>query len=312
MNQFELHTAPMMGYSDLAFRILMRVLSPFAHIYTPMIVDQALIMGRVLDDQEASGPVVLQLGGGCPKLLAQAIECTPENKYSSINLNVGCPSDRVQHARMGACLMKDPELVVDCFKSMQQVSSIPITIKCRLGVDELYSYDYFMRFVEALVLAGCETFIIHARSAWLNGINPKQNRLLPPLNYEWVYQIKQRFSDVKFIINGGVGVLDWPNHIKHTDGVMLGRLCVEDPYSIHEISCLMAPATKPLNRIEIIEQYYAELSKRKLAINYNALRHLINLFKNKAHCKHWRRHLSEKRLTAQEMVDVAYQYFAEV
>ncbi|MBF13585.1 MAG: tRNA dihydrouridine(20/20a) synthase DusA [Legionellales bacterium] len=309
MYKKELHTAPMMGYSDYTFRMLMRILSPSGLLYTPMIVDRALINNHELIRQEVSGPVILQLGGGSPETLAAATKLVPSDRYVAVNLNVGCPSHRVQQANMGACLMKDPTFVAELFDAMQSATALPVTIKCRLGIDDLCRYETFYQFIETLNAAGCQSFVVHARSAWLQGINPKKNRTIPPLQYDWVYQIKQAFPSVKIIINGGVGLENWSRNMQQTDGVMLGRLCVDNPYAIHQIAHAMDTRMPLQSRGELLERYLDVLEKEGLMISHNHLRHVVNLFNGIAYGKQWKRFLSTSKPCKEDIVDFTNDLF---
>lgn len=231
--------APMMDWTDSHCRVFHRLLSPHARLYTEMVHAQAVIHGdrdRLLGFDEVEHPVALQLGGSEPELLARAAHIGQEWGYDEINLNVGCPSDRVQAGRFGACLMKEPLLVADSVAAMIAAVRIPVTVKCRLGVDELEDYDRFVEFVDTVAAAGCTTFFVHARKAWLQGLSPKENREIPPLRYDWAHRLKQERPSLTVAINGGIAtVADVQLHLKHMDGVMLGRAAYHEPYLLHEL-----------------------------------------------------------------------------
>lgn len=238
-SSFSVSVAPMMDWTDPHCRVFHRLLSPHARLYTEMVHAQAVIRGdrdRLLGFDEVEHPVALQLGGSEPELLARAARIGEERGYDEINLNVGCPSDRVQAGRFGACLMKEPSLVADSIASMIAAVRIPVTVKCRLGVDELEDYDRFREFVDIVAAAGCRTFFVHARKAWLQGLSPKENREIPPLRYEWAYRLKQECPHLDVAINGGIATVhDVQRHLQHMDGVMIGRAAYHEPYLLHEL-----------------------------------------------------------------------------
>ncbi|MFZ1838579.1 MAG: tRNA dihydrouridine(20/20a) synthase DusA, partial [Dokdonella sp.] len=227
-NPWRLSVAPMMDWTDRHCRYFHRLLSPHARLYTEMVTSPALIHGdreRLLGFDRAEHPLALQLGGSDPRELAEAARIAAQYGYDEINLNVGCPSDRVQSGRFGACLMREPALVAECFAAMQEAVAVPVTIKCRLGVDAQDEYTDLQHFIGAVSAQGCTVFVVHARKAWLQGLSPKENRDVPPLNYERVYQLKRDFPQLTVIINGGIDkVLEVQNHLRHVDGAMLGRV----------------------------------------------------------------------------------------
>src|SRR3990167_4164782 len=231
MGESSLHiicVAPMMGYTDRHFLHLLRIMSKHAVLYTEMITAQAIVRGdqlHLLSFSESAHPVAVQLGGSDPGLLSQAAKIAAQYHYDEINLNVGCPSERVQSGCFGAALMKTPDLVADCVKAMQETVDIPVTVKTRLGVDE-YDSDYFLAdLVGKVAETGCRTVILHARKAWLSGLSPKENRDIPPLQYERVYRLKKIFPSLEIIINGGIKTqMDMTAHLQYVDGVMLGRV----------------------------------------------------------------------------------------
>jgi tRNA-dihydrouridine synthase A len=293
-----LSVAPMMDWTDRHCRYFHRLLAPHARLYTEMVTSAALVHGdrqRLLGFDDAEHPVALQLGGSDPQELAQAARIGAEFGYDEINLNVGCPSDRVQSGRFGACLMHEPALVADCFTSMREAVTIPVTIKCRLGVDDQDEYADLQHFIETVAARGCGIFIVHARKAWLKGLSPKENREVPPLNYQRVYQLKRDFPALTILINGGIQSLaEVQTHLMHTDGVMLGRTAYHEPYRLAELEHALFGTPLP-DRMALIRQM-REYTERHLAeggkLNHIS-RHLLGLFQGLPGARGWRRHLSE-------------------
>ncbi len=293
-----LSVAPMMDWTDRHCRYFHRLLAPHARLYTEMVTSAALVHGdrqRLLGFDDAEHPVALQLGGSDPQELAQAARIGADFGYDEINLNVGCPSDRVQSGRFGACLMHEPALVADCFTSMREAVTIPVTIKCRLGVDEQDEYADLQHFIETVAARGCGVFIVHARKAWLKGLSPKENREVPPLNYQRVYQLKRDFPALTILINGGIQSLaEVQTHLVHTDGVMLGRTAYHEPYRLAELEHALFGTPLP-DRMALIRQM-REYTERHLAeggkLNHIS-RHLLGLFQGLPGARGWRRHLSE-------------------
>ena len=293
-----LSVAPMMDWTDRHCRYFHRLLAPHARLYTEMVTSAALVHGdrqRLLGFDDAEHPVALQLGGSDPQELAQAARIGADFGYDEINLNVGCPSDRVQSGRFGACLMHEPALVADCFTSMREAVTIPVTIKCRLGVDEQDEYAELQHFIETVAARGCGVFIVHARKAWLKGLSPKENREVPPLNYQRVYQLKRDFPALTILINGGIQSLaEVQTHLVHTDGVMLGRTAYHEPYRLAELEHALFGTPLP-DRMALIRQM-REYTERHLAeggkLNHIS-RHLLGLFQGLPGARGWRRHLSE-------------------
>ena len=226
--------APMMEYTDRHFRYLMRLISKNMLLYTEMVHSGAILFGErnhFLQFDDSENPIALQLGGNDPDQLAQCAFIAQEYGYDEVNLNVGCPSPRVRSGQFGACLMAEPELVAQCVASMRQQVDIPITVKNRIGIDKQANEEFLHRFVRIVSQAGCQTFIIHARKAWLNGLSPKQNREIPPLEYEKVYRLKQSFPHLEIIINGGISHYnEIDSHLGQVDGVMIGRKAYSQPY----------------------------------------------------------------------------------
>ena len=293
-----LSVAPMMDWTDRHCRYFHRLLAPHARLYTEMVTSAALVHGdrqRLLGFDDAEHPVALQLGGSDPQELAQAARIGADFGYDEINLNVGCPSNRVQSGRFGACLMHEPALVADCFTSMREAVTIPVTIKCRLGVDDQDEYADLQHFIETVAARGCGIFIVHARKAWLKGLSPKENREVPPLNYQRVYQLKRDFPALTILINGGIQSLaEVRTHLVHTDGVMLGRTAYHEPYRLAELEHALFGTPLP-DRMALIRQM-REYTERHLAeggkLNHIS-RHLLGLFQGLPGARGWRRHLSE-------------------
>ena len=293
-----LSVAPMMDWTDRDCRYFHRLLAPHARLFTEMVTSAALVHGdrqRLLGFDDAEHPVALQLGGSDPQELAQAARIGADFGYDEINLNVGCPSNRVQSGRFGACLMHEPALVADCFTSMREAVTIPVTIKCRLGVDDQDEYADLQHFIETVAARGCGIFIVHARKAWLKGLSPKENREVPPLNYQRVYQLKRDFPALTILINGGIQSLaEVRTHLVHTDGVMLGRTAYHEPYRLAELEHALFGTPLP-DRMALIRQM-REYTERHLAeggkLNHIS-RHLLGLFQGLPGARGWRRHLSE-------------------
>ncbi len=292
--------APMMACTDRHDRYLLRLLSRRARLYTEMITTGAILFGdrrRLLGFDASEHPVALQLGGSQPADLARCAVIGEQWGYDEINMNVGCPSDRVQSGRFGACLMAEPQLVADCVAAMKEAVSIPVTVKTRIGVDDSDSFEELCRFITAVTDAGCEVVIIHARKAWLQGLSPKQNRSLPPLRYEVVYRVKQEFPGCRIVINGGITNLDQAEaHLGTVDGVMIGREAYANPYLLAEVDRrIYGVPGEPLTRRQALRAYacYAERESAR-GVRLTALtRHVIGLFRGRPGARAWRRHLSE-------------------
>ncbi len=244
ISALRLSVAPMMDWTDTHCRVFHRILAPHARLYTEMVHANAVIHGcskpdgggKLLALDPVEHPVALQLGGSEPALLAQAARIGEERGFDEINLNVGCPSDRVQAGRFGACLMREPALVADSVAAMIAKCSVPVTVKCRLGIDDDEHYDVFRAFIDRVAAAGCGLFVVHARNAWLKGLSPKENREVPPLRYYWAYQLKRERPELAVIVNGGIATLDdAAPHLAHADGAMLGRAAYHDPYLLHRL-----------------------------------------------------------------------------
>ena len=238
-SQLRLSVAPMMDWTDTHCRVFHRLLAPHARLYTEMVHANAVIHGdrrKLLALDPVEHPVALQLGGSEPALLAQAARIGSQAGFDEINLNCGCPSDRVQAGRFGACLMREPGLVADSVAAMVDACGVPVTVKCRLGIDDDQHYDAFRAFIDQVAAAGCRVFVVHARNAWLKGLSPKENREVPPLRYDWAWQLKRERPDLQVIVNGGIATLEQASlQLQHADGAMLGRAAYHDPYLLHRL-----------------------------------------------------------------------------
>lgn len=291
-----LSIAPMIDWTYTHFRVFMRLLAPKALLYTEMITTGAIEHNhnRVLSFNPIEHPIALQLGGADPKALANAAVKAQEYGYDEVNLNLGCPSDKVQSGHFGACLMKEPDKVVACIKAMRQAVTIPITIKTRIGVDNQDSYEFFRDFVLRLVDAGSEKIVVHARKAWLNGLSPKQNRTIPPVVYEYVYKIKQELGLIPVVINGNINDKEAiSQHLSKVDGVMLGRLACDNPYKIAEIHHSLYPEYKLLDRREIFSKYkdYVFDEVEKGSTLSLLLKPVFNLFHGMEGTRQWKQNL---------------------
>lgn len=289
--------APMMDWTVVHFRQFIRCISKQVLLYTEMLTCNAVIHGdreRLLLFPEEQHPIAVQLGGSDPKLCAQAAAIVEAYGYDEINLNVGCPSERVQQGGFGVCLMKTPQLVAQCVAAMKEVVSVPVTVKTRIGVDEHDDYGFLQDFAGAVVEAGCDKLIIHARKAWLKGLNPKANRKVPPLNYQRAKQLKRDFPKVPMVLNGGIQNLHTVSELlKEYDGVMLGRAAYENPYLLAFADELFygLKRDKPLNRAMVLERFEPYLKKQleQGVPCHRIMRHLIGLYHGEPYAKQWRR-----------------------
>ena len=291
--------APMMDCTDRHERFFLRLISKNVHLYTEMIVDEAINRGdkkKLLEFNLKEKPVALQLGGSSPKLLAEATKIGEDFGYDEINLNLGCPSKKVEKNKFGACLIKEPNLVADCLNKMKSVTKLPITIKTRIGYDNVESYENFYNFISILKSAGIKTFIIHARKAMLGKFTPKQNLNIPPLKYDYVYKLKNDFPDDEIIINGGITKVDEIiYHLKKTDGVMIGRAVYHSPYMLAKIEKEIFKNNNVPSRKEVIEKlasYLKDELKKGTRLN-QIMRHTLGLFHGQSGASHWKRYLSE-------------------
>ncbi|MDX2007713.1 MAG: tRNA dihydrouridine(20/20a) synthase DusA [Meiothermus sp.] len=295
-----LSIAPMMDWTDRHFRFLLRRITRHALLYTEMVVDNSILLGnrpRLLDFSPEEHPVALQLGGSTPEKLAEAAGAGEHWGYDEINLNLGCPSERVQGGGFGACLMLEPDLVAECMDAMSRAVKVPVSAKHRLGVDDLEDYAYVARFIEKLSAVGVETFIVHARKAVLKGLSPAENRSVPPLRYEWVYRLKRDFPHLTLILNGGVRSLDEAEqHLRHVDGVMVGRLAYEDPFALAEVDGRLFGQPWAVSRAEVVQSMLPYIAARMEAGTplWAIARHMLNLFKGQPGGRLWRQVLSAK------------------
>lgn len=292
--------APMMDWTDRHDRYFLRLIAPQILLYTEMLTAQALVHGDphyLLQFDPLEHPVALQLGGSEPRLLAQAALLGEDFGYDEINLNVGCPSDRVQSGRFGACLMREPQVVAEAVSQMKATVKLPVTVKCRIGVDEQDSFDDLARFVKIVSSAGCEIFIVHARKAWLKGLSPKENREVPPLRYEVVRRLKSESPHLTIIINGGIKtVAAVEEHLQTVDGVMIGREAYTNPYFLAELQKrYYSPSKNSHSRFAIIEKLlpYVKEELQKNTRLSSITRHILGLFRGEVGANRWRRYLSE-------------------
>ncbi len=293
--------APMMDWTDKHCRMFHRVLSKEALLYTEMVTTGALIYGdakRHLSYNQDEHPVALQLGGSDPKELAICAKMAEEYGYDEVNLNVGCPSDRVQNNMIGACLMEFPQRVRDCLTAMQEAVSIPVTVKHRLGIDDLDTDELLHAFVDTVRESGCKTFIVHARKAILQGLSPKENRDIPPLEYDRVYRVKEAFPSLEIIINGGIKTLaECETHLEHLDGVMIGREAYHNPYMLAMVDNALYGSSSPIqSRIEVLQAYlpYFESELAAGTPLSHISRHILGLFHSVKGGKQFRRVISEQ------------------
>jgi len=295
---YPLAVAPMMDWTDRHCRYFHRLLNPCVLLYTEMVTTGAVIHGdrdRLLGFDPAEHPVALQLGGSDPDELARAATIGESFGYDEINLNVGCPSDRVQKGRFGACLMKEPELVRDCLAAMKAMVGVPVTLKTRIGVDDLDSEQFLFDFIGTVADSGIRTVIIHARKAWLSGLSPKQNREVPPLAYDRVYRLRSTFPDLVVLLNGGiVEVQAAVDHLVHVDGVMLGRAAYQNPWILADLGARLGHPV-PETRREIVKAM-AGYAARHIANGgrlHQVARHMLGLFHGQPGARSWRQMLSQ-------------------
>jgi tRNA-dihydrouridine synthase A len=301
----------MMDWSDHNCRYFWRLLTRQALLYTEMVTTGALIHGdrqRFLHFNTEEHPVALQLGGSDPKDLARCAAWAQEWGYDEVNLNCGCPSDRVQSGMFGACLMARPNLVADCVKAMVDCCEIPVTVKHRIGIDHMESYEELLGFVEPVAAAGCSAFIVHARKAWLQGLSPKENRDIPPLNYAWVYQLKKDFPQLTIVLNGGIQNLqECQFHLQHVDGVMLGREAYQNPWMLAEVDEVLFGMDKATQSRDDVIAALLPYTERQLAVGAqlnHITRHILGLYQGVPGARKFRRHLSENAYKKQAGIDV--------
>ncbi len=297
LNRFSI--APMLDWTDRHCRYFHRLLTRNTLLYTEMVTTGAILFGKgdYLQYSADEHPIALQLGGSDPDALAKCARIAEERGYDEINLNVGCPSDRVQNGRFGACLMASSPLVADCVAAMRAEVSIPVTVKSRIGIDDLDSYEFLCDFIETVKQSGCDTFIVHARKAWLSGLSPKENRDIPPLDYERVYQLKRDYPQLIIAINGGITDLaQIKEHLLHVDGVMVGREAYQNPYMLAHIDAeLFADHHAISSRHDIIMQMLPYIEQHLQSGGYlsHITRHMLGLFQGVPGARAWRRYLSE-------------------
>ena len=287
--------APMMQYTDMHDRYLLRLISKNIFLYTEMIATGSLIHGKCFDQllfNKEEHPVGIQLGGSNVNDLIECSKRSEQEGYDEINLNVGCPSDRVQKGRFGACLMLEPELVSECLFNMQKAVKIPVSIKCRLGIDDNESYDFLYNFISIVKESEINTFIIHARNGILKGLSPRQNRNVPPLKYDYVYRLKNDFPDLEIIINGGIKTIDDSrNHLMHVDGVMIGRAAYDNPFILSDLdSIFYNEQSIPKSKKQILN-IYLEYVERQIKNGHNLsrmMKHLFGLSKGDKYAKAFR------------------------
>jgi tRNA-dihydrouridine synthase A len=307
--------APMLDWTDRHCRYFHRLITQETLLYTEMITTGAIIHGKAdfLAYSDEEHPLALQLGGSNPADLAHCARQAEARGYDEINLNVGCPSDRVQNGRFGACLMAEAELVAECVQAMKEVASIPVTVKTRIGIDEQDSYEFLTDFISTVAeRGGCQDFTIHARKAWLKGLSPKENREIPPLDYPRAYQIKKDFPQLTISVNGGIKTLEEAKeHLKYLDGVMVGREAYQNPYLLAEVDQQIFEVDNPVKkRSQIVEEMYPYIEKELSNGAYlgHITRHMLGLFQNMPGARQWRRYISEnahKKGAGLEVVEAA-------
>ena len=301
-------TAPMMDWSDRHCRYFFRLLAPHARLYTEMVGTGALLHGdraRHLDFDPAEQPLALQLGGSETEELARCAELAARWRYDEINLNVGCPSERVQKGAFGACLMAEPRLVADCVRALRDGSGLEVSVKHRTGIDRVESYEFLRDFVGSVAEAGCSVFIVHARNAWLKGLSPKENRELPPLRYDLVRRLKREFPALTIVINGGlVDLAGIEDQLEHVDGVMLGRAAYHDSWLLAQADAHLFGAAVPARsrrEVALEMRTYAERQRARGVALRQIARHMLGLYHGMPHARLWRRLLSDPaRLAAND------------
>ena len=309
----------MMDWTDRHCRVLHRTLSRRARLYTEMVTTGAIIFGprdRLLGFSDAEHPVALQLGGSEPKALAECARIGADYGYDEINLNCGCPSDRVQNGAFGACLMREPALVAECVAAMKAVVSVPVTVKCRIGVDDQEPRDALWAMARACVDAGVDALIVHARKAWLKGLSPRENRDIPPLDYPLVHALKREFSSTPMSINGGIGDLAAVSaQLEHMDGVMLGRAAYHNPGMLLDVDPALfgepAPAADQFEAVETYEAYVAARLAEGVRLA-DMTRHMLGLFTGMPGARLWRRHLAMEAVKRGAGVEVLREALAHV
>ncbi|WP_188630485.1 tRNA dihydrouridine(20/20a) synthase DusA [Oceanisphaera marina] len=291
--------APMLDWTDRHCRYFHRLMSRHAQLYTEMVTTGAILYGKgdYLGFSEQEQPLVLQLGGSDPQALAACAVLAEQRGYNEINLNVGCPSDRVQNGMFGACLMAEPQRVADSIAAMKAAVSIPVTVKTRIGIDEQDSYEFLCTLINGLVEVGVDALIVHARKAWLKGLSPKENREIPPLDYERVYQLKRDYPQLTIAVNGGIKTLDDARlHLSQLDGVMVGREAYQNPYMLAAVDAELFGDQHPVpSRHDVIRLLLPYIEQQLSQGSYlgNVTRHTLGIFQGLPGARAWRRHLSE-------------------
>ena len=300
MNKHRVCVAPMMQYTDLHDRFFLRLISKNIFLYTEMISTGSIIFGNCLyqfDFNKEEHPVAVQLGGSNPNHLSECSKIAEDYGYDEVNLNVGCPSERVQKGKFGACLMLEPNLVAECVSKMSQAVSIPITVKCRLGIDNNNEYEFLENFINIVKVTGIKTFVIHARNGILKGLSPRQNRNIPPLKYDYVYRLKRDNPDLNIIINGGIKNLDESiKHLKYVDGVMIGRASYDNPFMLSNVDeVIYKTQTVKKDKLEILNEYidYILVMEKKGYDLSRMLKHLFGLSKGDKNAKLFRKRVHE-------------------
>ncbi|MAM34302.1 MAG: tRNA dihydrouridine(20/20a) synthase DusA [Micavibrio sp.] len=311
----EFSVAPMMDWTDRHCRYFHRLLAPNIFLYTEMVTTGALIFGdksRHLDFNEKESPLALQLGGSSAEDLAKSARLGEDWGYDEVNLNCGCPSDRVQKGRFGACLMAEPDLVATCIKAMQDVVNIPVTVKCRIAIDEYEEEPFLYEFIKKVSDIGCKTFIVHARKAWLKGLSPKENRDIPPLNYNLIYKLKNDFPELSVHLNGGVNSIKAIDEaIDKVDGIMIGREAYQNPWFLAEIEKTYFETELPREEYIITEMSHylkSMLESGEILRPRNVTRHMTGLFKGTPGGKAWRQALSTLP-ESPDMIEKAYEAY---
>lgn len=309
----------MLDWTDRHCRYFHRLLSSQTLLYTEMVTTGAIIHGKgdFLAYNEEEPPLALQLGGSNPTDLAHCAKLAQERGYDEINLNVGCPSDRVQNGRFGACLMAEPQLVADCVAAMKDVVDIPVTVKTRIGIDDMDSYEFLTDFISLVSeKGGCEQFTIHARKAWLSGLSPKENREIPPLDYPRAYQLKKDFPHLVIAVNGGVKTLaEAKEHLQHLDGVMIGREAYQSPYLLAEVDQQIFGLDTPIKkRSQVVEEMYPYIERELANGAYlgHITRHMLGIFQSMPGARQWRRYISENAHKAGSGIEVVQAALAKI
>jgi len=292
--------APMMDWSDRHCRYFWRLLSKQALLYTEMVTTGALLKGdrqRFLNFNDVEHPIALQLGGSDPKALAECAKIAEDWGYDEVNLNCGCPSDKVQEGKIGAILMSEPQLVAECINEMQNACKIPVTVKHRIGIDDMEEYEGLYEFVNNIAFVGCTRFIVHARKAWLKGLSPKENREVPPLKYEHVYRLKQDFPDLDIIINGGITTLEQcKSLLRQVDGVMIGREAYQNPFMLSQVDQeIFGAEVKSTSREQVLMQFaeYCQTEINQGTRLHHMSRHILGLYSGRYGARLFRRYITE-------------------